>query len=63
MTTLQLHAAVETVFGALCFVLGAGYFAVHPDHRWREITGEPEAVPLSPPPRVEIDFSVSEAEP
>lgn len=29
--------------GLLCFLAGAVIFALHPDHSWYEITGEPEA--------------------
>lgn len=33
--------------GLLCFLAGAVIFALHPNHSWYEITGEPEAFPVA----------------
>lgn len=30
------------VGGATCFALAVAYLAAHPNHSWREATGEPE---------------------
>lgn len=29
--------------GVTCFAIAVAYLAAHPDHSWREATGEPEA--------------------
>lgn len=46
--------AVSAV-GIVCFAIGALALAAHPDHRWQEITGEPEMVPI----QVDGDGSVA----
>lgn len=39
-------AILVSAVGAVCFAIGALYFALHPDHTWQEITGEPEHYPV-----------------
>lgn len=39
-------AILISAIGLACFIIGALVLAAHPDHRWQEITGEPEMVPI-----------------
>jgi hypothetical protein len=48
-------AALIAVVGVACFIAGAVWLAIHPDHRWTEITGEPEHGPASTAVPIEID--------
>lgn len=38
----RLRRFAVLVIGATCFALAVAYLAAHPNHSWREATGEPE---------------------
>ena len=44
----MIRSKLVTLIGAICFVLGAIYFRLHPRHSWKEITGDPSIVPIDP---------------
>lgn len=38
----RLRRVAILIIRVVCFAIAAAYLALHPDHSWTEVTGEPE---------------------